>query len=152
HRGALLALPDDPAGLGRDRVDRADAVLARRDQVAAPDPVEVVEARLARGRRHVHAGVLLQVRHLHVERAIGARLIVLAAGDRGTDEDLLTDAREQPVRVDRRRAGLDVDVGDHVLLDGRARPEELPGLAVERVDEAGLAGNAGDDLVRLPGS
>ena len=44
-----------------------------------------------------------------------------------------------------------VDVGDHVLRDGRGGPEEFAGLAVEGVDDAGLAGHAGHhpaDLAR----
>ena len=36
-----------------------------------------------------------------------------------------------------------VDAADHVLRDGGRRPEELAGLAVQRIDHAGLAGDAG---------
>ena len=35
-------------------------------------------------------------------------------------------------------------MGDHVLGDGRVGPQELAGLAVEDVDDPGLAGDAGD--------
>src|SRR5690606_34126696 len=45
HAGALLALPERAAGLGGDRVYRADAVLAGRDLIARPDRVEVVQRR-----------------------------------------------------------------------------------------------------------
>src|SRR5690606_27786672 len=48
HAGALLARPERAAGLGRDRIDRADAALAGRDLVARPDRVEVVQRRLGR--------------------------------------------------------------------------------------------------------
>ena len=39
----------------------------------------------------------------------------------------------------------------HVLADRRVGPQELARLAVERVDHAGLAGDAGHDAAPLPG-
>src|SRR5690606_30438380 len=81
--------------------------------------------------------------------AIGAGRIVLAAGGARADQLLLRDAGEQFVRVDARGARLHVDVLDDVLLDRLPRPEELAGLAVERIDEARLSRDAGDDLADL---
>jgi len=48
-------------------------------------------------------------------------------------------------------AGGAVDGADHVLRHRRPRPEELAGGAVDRVDDAGLAGNAGQDPPCLAG-
>ena len=40
---------------------------------------------------------------------------------------------------------------DHVLKAGRAGPQEFAGLAVERVDDAGFAGDAGEDFAAFAG-
>ena len=46
---------------------------------------------------------------------------------------------ERYFSIDRYVAGSAVDVGDDVLVDRRPRPEEFTGLAVQRVDDAGLS-------------
>src|SRR5690606_11493791 len=149
HAGALLVLPPRLAGRGRDRFDRADVRLARgdlhdrRDLVQAFDRVVVVA-----GRDH-HAGVVQRVVHRARARAVRAGLVVLPARGARADEPLLSRGREDLVRVHGGATRLDVDVRNDVLRDSLARPEELPGLAVERVDETRLAGNARDDLARL---
>src|SRR5690606_17112537 len=102
------------------------------------------------GRRHrPHAGVLQREVHESRERAVRAGRIVLAALRARADQLLLPRRREDGLRVHGRRARLDVDVRDHVLLDRLAGPQELAGLAVERVDEPRLARDAGDDLAPL---
>ena len=54
--------------------------------------------------------------------------------------DLLAQCTEDDLGVLRNRAGRPVDVADHVLGHGRRRPEELPRLAIQRVDDAVLPG------------
>ncbi len=48
--------------------------------------------------------------------------------------------------IHRDLSGGAVDLRHDVLRHGRPRPQELAGLAIERVDDAGLAGNAGEHL------
>ena len=86
-----------------------------------------------------------------VSRAVGAGLPVLAAVHVGAGQDLLPLGGEDHLGVLGHRAGRPVDVADDVLGDGGGGPQELAGLAVERVDEAGLARNAGHHLADLAG-
>src|SRR5690606_40493408 len=60
-----------------------------------------------------------------------------------------SDFDEQRVRIHGERARRSVDVLKDVLLHRGPRPEELARGRVERVDDAGLAGNARDDLASL---
>ena len=61
----------------------------------------------------------------------------------------MTDFDEQCVGIHGDVAGEAVDAREHVLLHGRARPEEFARRAVERVDDARLAGNPRDDFAPL---
>ena len=59
--------------------------------------------------------------------------------------------REHALGIDLDLARRAVDVLDDVLHDRRPRPQELARLAIERVDDAGLAGNARHHLAPLAG-
>ncbi len=82
-------------------------------------------------------------------RVVGPGRPVLAAGEGRADVQRLVGAGEDGRRVVDRLAGLQVDALQHVLAYGRPRPEELAGLAVQRVDDAGLAGGAGQHLAHF---
>ena len=127
----------------------ADLIGARRDLVA--DGQRVVRGSRRGGRQHARAGIAQ--RHVHGvgQRAVGAGLPVLAAVPRGAGEDLLALRAEDELGVLGDRAGGPVDVADHVLRNGVPGPEELPGLPVQRIDDAGLAGNPGHDPAGLAG-
>ena len=138
-------LPEDPAGLGRDRLHRADLIGSGRDLRAHREVVE----RVVVVRHDPGAGI--PERHVHRvgQRRVRACLPVLAPHESRTDHHLLALALEDHLRVLGDRAGRAIDGADDVLGDGRFRPEELPRLAVERVDNPGLAGNAGHDAPLL---
>ena len=146
--GPLLVGPGRLAGLRRNGVDRAHPVGAGRDLVA---PGQRVQG-LVRVRHQPRARVAQREVHQPGQGAVGARLPVLAArGERRADQHFLALPPEDQFAVLRHHAGGAVDVADHILRDGRIGPQELAGLAVEGVDDAGLARNAGHHFAHFTG-
>ncbi len=143
--GALLVNPQQLAGLGGDGLDGADLVGAGGDLAADAEPVEGAVV----GRHDARAGVAQGEVHGVGEGAVGAGLPVLAAGEGRAREDLLALAAEHDLLVLGDGAGRAVDAAHHVLGHRGPRPQELAGGAVEGVDDAGLAGDAGHDPAHL---
>src|SRR6185295_8958180 len=69
----------------------------------------------------------------------------------GANDDRLILLRVDARRIVDDRTRRAVDAGYDVLEDRGARPQEIAGLAVQRVDDAGLARDAGDYLAPLTG-
>ena len=142
HRGrALLVEPAGGAGVDGDGADGAEPVGAGGELV--PGRQHVGRAAALGRRQQALAGVAQGEVHGVGEGAVGAGLPVLAAGPARAGQQLLAEGREDDLGVLGHVAGGAVDVRDHVLGDGGVGPQELAGLAVEGVDDAGLAGDAG---------
>ena len=158
-RGLGLEQPLRFARHRRDRVDRAEVLLAGRQDVVRGQVVDrdLLLHRLGAraldipGHQHPRALVAQRVVHRLGQGAVGAGLPVLAAGPARAHEHLLLQLGEDDLGVLHRAPRGLVDVDHHVLRHRRPGPEELARFAVQRVDEAGLAGDSRHHFARLSG-
>ena len=100
-------------------------------------------------RRHDRAGVLYRHEDRIVQWTIGACWKIFAAVRIRADEMFFTAMGERGFRIHGYCAGSTIDLAHHVLEVGWTSPEEFAGTAIERVDDAGLAWNTGDDFAAL---
>ena len=150
HAGALFVLPQRLAGLGGDRPHAADVVVA--PGAITPGMSSPYTFDGSRVSTVVLAFMHMFCSGMYIALVFG---LYAPAGQflppllPGQISFVSSFCRPDRLRIHRHLAGGAVDVADDVLHHRRPRPQELAGAAIERVDDAGLAGNAGDHLALL---